>query len=136
MIICENCGKIYDEDDVGTYLEAHGERRGEVCSCGGELVEAVHCEICDEYIPEGEHICYGCYDNGITVENAVKLGEEQPIYIPINEFIAHTLPVKDINYILIQYIYDNYTDKSKEVRDYLELDPTVYEDFLIEESAK
>lgn len=136
MIICENCGKIYDEDDVGTYLEAHGERRGEVCSCGGELVEAVHCEICDEYVPEGETICYGCYENGMTLENAVKFGEEQPIDIPINEFIANVLSVEEINSILIEYVYANYKDKCNEVRNYLELDPNCYEDFLIEESAK
>jgi hypothetical protein len=93
----------------------------------------VHCKICDEYIPEGEHICYDCYEHGITVENAVKLGEEQPTYIHINEFIANLLSEKEINEILINYVYSNYTYKSKEVRDYLELDPSCYEDFLVEE---
>lgn len=136
MLICEHCGKIYDEDDVGCHYEEHGERRSDGCRCGGELVEAVECPVCGEYIEEEDCICGVCYEEGMTIENAIKYGEEQPIDIPINEFVANVLSVKEINDILIEYIYDNYKDKCKEVRDYFELDVISYEDFIAAEFGR
>ena len=135
MLICEHCGEIYDEDDVGSHYEEHGELRGDGCRCGGELVEAVRCPICDEYIPEGEHICSKCYDDGMTVENAVKYGAEYPIQIAINGLVAELLSAQTINEILIDYIYEYYKDGCKEVRDYFETDPYDYTDFLIMENS-
>jgi len=71
MLICEDCGKVICEDELGGYYDndyvdgfcVRHEFVAHNCSCGGEFVEAKKCPMCgEEYIAEGQLVCEFCKD--------------------------------------------------------------------------
>ena len=66
MLICNDCKELFDEDEIHTYTEYHGDysRPGEVFGvcpyCGSsDFGEAELCEECGEYFPLAElNLCY------------------------------------------------------------------------------
>ena len=78
-MICERCGRIYDENE-SPHFELDYAPRGRVyktnvatCHCGGELIDAVECQYCGEIIPvetrrrgyNMESLCPVCYEDHI-----------------------------------------------------------------------
>lgn len=81
--ICEMCGAIIDEDelrftryydsDLHFYYEEDN-----LCSCGGDYVEAHRCEICGEYHLEEDmngDVCLNCLRENATIDNAFEAVE-------------------------------------------------------------
>lgn len=72
MMICENCGMPYEDCEVPTYEDDFGFETGvgwkshkqkfiSNCSCGGNIVNAIPCENCGEWIADTDsYICKSC----------------------------------------------------------------------------
>lgn len=69
MYICENCGEVLEDYEVGVYQEAHPYGDGyayEEWSCcplcgGTDIVEAYECEECGEYFAHlTDDLCEDC----------------------------------------------------------------------------
>lgn len=76
MLICLECGHVFDEEDVDVVRSYLGECWGqdcyesEACSpcCHDDFTEAYECDCCGEWITEsyikldnGQRICQNCY---------------------------------------------------------------------------
>lgn len=54
MVICEDCGDVLDESELKQERSYISDYMGgcyetySVCPCGGEVVDAKRCEICDD----------------------------------------------------------------------------------------
>jgi len=109
MNICKKCGRVLQDSD----LVLHKDYEDGVCydstvccPCGSEdLVEAERCEECGEYFPADElydGICKGCLKQEMTVDNALKCGEEGGARqtISVNGFLASCFSEDEINRIL------------------------------------
>ena len=84
MYICERCGWEYEELPSGAEPRPYGESYVlenmvyHTCDCGGELVPAAICEICENVFAEDEltaGVCHDCMNEGATADNAVKFAE-------------------------------------------------------------
>lgn len=79
MLICNNCGKLIREEYLGTHDDflsyigdkPYYETTRDTCFCGGDFVEAVKCDSCDEYFHESDitrgwrydvNVCHLCID--------------------------------------------------------------------------
>lgn len=52
MLICHNCGMVFDELDMQWQIEPHGERRGVCPNCHDDQIgEAEWCPRCGEHYP-------------------------------------------------------------------------------------
>ena len=80
---CPVCGKEIKEDEVkyNNWYEDVNAGDDPICpNCGSVLEEEVElCDICGKelYNTDGEHICRDCAEKYATVDNAVKLIEDQ-----------------------------------------------------------
>lgn len=83
MYMCEDCGKQFEEEEVKSWTEPHGERLTGCPYCYGAYVEIQPCAICGEY-PEDEYeegklwnggICQACFEDGIQVNFMEYLNE-------------------------------------------------------------
>lgn len=117
MYICEDCGKIYEDEEVETVDEMpYGERHCglgkpiwdmsrvevEACSCGGELVKAKKCEKCGEWMPDNSHyVCANCRDEYATLDSMIEMGGECQNKIALNGFLTSVFSARDIELILI-----------------------------------
>lgn len=113
---CLNCGHIFDECEVGRWVESRGECWGFPCSeemhgcplCGDNYEETVGCEICGgEFLkPElSGGVCEDCIDNyrkDFKMCKRVSTGEETEIRI--NSLLASLFDVGTIEAILCHYI--------------------------------
>lgn len=89
MLICNRCGRTIDESDLSTHKEfisycgedKYYETYADNCSCGGEFVEAVKCDCCEEYSTE-EDITYGWRYNTKVCKSCIDYykGKYQRIY--------------------------------------------------------
>lgn len=133
MLICEDCGRLYDEYDVGCHREAHGEVRGDDCRCGGTLIEAGMCHICGDYInPTENDLCEDCIENGMTVENAIEIGEMNREEVELNGFFLSFMSQRDIEDILEAWVVENVKNGGEEIRKYIGDDMYYFEQFLID----
>jgi hypothetical protein len=111
--ICENCGEVFDEDDLVTISE-HTEHFGcpccyeetdmSCCYCGGNLVEATKCPVCDEYMSDDKQICDDCYnsvlaDEDKAIETARYVNQEKET-VEINSFLWYHFSKDEIEEIL------------------------------------
>lgn len=74
MLICLECGKVFDEDDIEYWEESRGEYWGMPCTekmsgcprCQGAYEEAEECEKCGKYYPKNEldenNLCEDCQE--------------------------------------------------------------------------
>jgi hypothetical protein len=79
MLICNKCGKVIAEEDLTSHKdllsyygdEPYYEEFADNCSCGGDFVEAVKCDCCEEYYLDEEiytgwrfpiKVCTNCLD--------------------------------------------------------------------------
>lgn len=120
MYICEDCGKIYeDEEAVSVEEMPYGEEHCglgkpiwdnnrvevETCSCGGELVKAKKCEKCGEWMPDNiYHICSDCRDKYATLDAMIEMGAEWQNKFALNGFLTSIFSAKEIELILIDVL--------------------------------
>lgn len=150
MYICDECGNVVCEHDLQTRkdfkpveMSLHTDWCYETmtapCECGGEFVKAKKCEICGEYIPEdGLDLCDNCIEKGETLENALKIGDENNISVEINGFLASMFEKDEIEEILtrelkradVDFIKSSIREK---VSNYLNEDVDSFVQFLKEE---
>ena len=101
MYICKECGCTYTEDAVPTYQDFTqlGEKGFiDDCSCGGEIVEAYECVLCDEL--SANVMCDKCLNENITFETVLRYGNDTKQNIEINGYLAHEFTEEQINEIL------------------------------------
>lgn len=139
MYICEDCNKIYEDEEVETVDEMpYGEEhcglgspiwdmsRVEVenCSCGGELVKAKRCEKCDEFMPDNSHeICAVCRDEYATLDTMIEIGTDWQNKILLNGFLTSVFSAKDIELILINELKGRKDDfVKKQIKEYCDFD--------------
>ena len=138
--ICESCGELFEEED----LDFGGEKQYEyvdkgccvvpyfvgyshedlTCSCGGRIVEAKKCDICNKYahIKYNEYsvcVCEDCVEKYKTTELALRVGDYRHKKVDINEYIARVLTEEEINEVLWEYVKDISPLKSYEATKYL-----------------
>lgn len=141
MYICNVCGhtkedlpwvRIYGDN----LLEGYMDERDESCPCckNGSMVEATECEVCGKYFDNSElhGVCEVCIEKAKTVGNALKIGDMSRENVAINSFVASVLTEDQINRILENYVEQHFTDQSKEVSRYCELDIWEFSDFIKE----
>lgn len=130
MMVCNRCGHIVEDYEVGTYSQCHGhtslgdglcETVQKRCRCGGDYVEATRCELCGEWFDDTElnGVCECCLDEHETVNNAIEYGEEHTTNIEgINGAVAYLLTTEEINEILVRWVKENYFDTSYGIHEY------------------
>lgn len=131
MLICERCGTLIEDSELGTFSQCHGytdlgddftERMAERCQCGGDFVEATRCELCGEWFDNTElnGVCEYCLDEHKTVNNAIEYGEEHTTNVEgINGAVAYLLTTEEINRILTKWVEESFIDLSSDIRKYL-----------------
>lgn len=133
MLVCNYCGTLREENELGYVTEMHGERhKNTVCKCGGQLIPATKCKLCGTWFDNTDlhGVCEGCLSEDETVATAIALGKESTEKVEINGFVAASLSAEKINEILIKWVSENFTDHSKAVVEYLEQDMMVFSEFL------
>lgn len=118
MMICNNCGYLCHEDDIGTVSEYRGECHGVECyenvsdtcpHCHGDFVKAVECKICGSYHDKAndENYCGGycleCLENKATFEAAVDIGNDNKESVRLNGLLTHMFTESEIEKILLDY---------------------------------
>lgn len=78
MLICENCGEVFDESALKTDYEPHGEPIGVCPMCGSSfLKEAKFCRECHEQYDEDDltcGLCDDCIKEKITLDSFLEFG--------------------------------------------------------------
>lgn len=132
MLVCDTCGKLIEDDELGYGYEPHGERTPNCCSCGGDFIEATKCRVCGKHF-DSTHlhgVCECCLEEYETVGEALAIGEENTEDVEINGFIATVLTKEQINKILTKWVEENFVDHSKAVVDYCEDDKSYFADWI------
>ena len=142
MLVCKNCGKVIEDYELGTVRECHGysslgqafvEEADELCTCGGEFVEAEKCKICGEWFDNEDlnGVCEVCIEKYETVSEALDMGAENTVSIDnINGAVASLLSTELINKILTKWVEENFIDHSKEIVRYCEEDEYYFAEWL------
>ena len=146
MYICERCGELYDEEDAfrTSYITDYTPfgkvrlaRCDDLCACahcGGDLVEAVPCEVCGAYVPDtGARICDCCIEDAENVDTALKFGDTDTVSIEINGFAASALGVEWIQAMIRELIRQKATER--DIKKYINSDLYNLTEFLAEEAA-
>ena len=106
MYICEDCGKIYEDEEAEDVYATTGYYNLvniEPCSCGGNLVKAKRCEKCDEFMPEDNlALCDSCIEEYETLENALEIGADYEEKVSLNGFFASAFTKEEIESILLE----------------------------------
>lgn len=116
MYICDWCGNTVDElqqseEDFG-YDTGIGWRSAtqtvtnNECDCGGNFIEAKNCALCGEPYLGDKYICDYCLEINATFENAIKCGEENKYKIELNDYLASSFSVSEIEEILTRELKD------------------------------
>ena len=73
MLICLECGKVFDYDEIARWEETHGldtppyEKMSGCPRCYGAYDEAYECENCGKYFTKDEldenHLCEDCRED-------------------------------------------------------------------------
>ena len=142
MLVCTNCGSVYEEEEVRRKRydeELHYTEVYYKCHhCGDdELVEATECEICGEYFydEEGLGICEECFEKNETVETALEYGAEREESVAINGAFYAVYTEEEINAILTKHFEEHFTDHSKKIIRFCEEDKSDFADWLIERNG-
>lgn len=124
VFICEDCGKLYDEQPV--IKERHGELDGnwcetlpDTCACGGNIEEAVHCAVCDDWCSTEElveGVCRYCLHHELTAENVknfVGTFEIEKCTFEINAALEFIFTSDEVNEILMRELNECLETKRK-----------------------
>lgn len=141
MLICNNCGRLIEDDELHYTTECHGytslgEAMREVidtpCSCGGDFIKATKCAICGEWFNNEEihGVCDSCISGHETVDEALAIGAENVVAVDINEFVTKVLTAEEINEILAKAVKEKVADHSHEVEKYCEDDLSYFAEFI------
>lgn len=89
--VCENCGEVIDEEDIGSrscFIGYSGdcpcyEEYENECSCGGRYVEGRECAVCGEFVARDdlfgdEGICRDCINDLATPKSAIEFLNDIP----------------------------------------------------------
>ena len=99
MFKCLECGAEFEEPEE--LMEPHGEIRTACPHCGSDDVEAGNaCELCGAYTDA--ILCDSCWDELMTLDNAIDVGREIEAQVEINGFFEYYFDKKDINRILMR----------------------------------
>jgi hypothetical protein len=143
MLVCNKCGKVIEDYELGTTKQCHGlsslgqafeEELNELCTCGGEFVEATECKSCGVWYDNAElhGVCEYCMQEYELVDIALEMGDcDLSTVEGINGFVTSVLSVKEINKILKKWVEENFIDHSKPVKDYLYNDKMEFSEFII-----
>ena len=113
MYICEDCGKIVEEQPVEYECLRMSEEFSSYittrsmpleCSCGGTFVKAETCIKCGDYTANSYCICESCLEDAKTVDNCLEIGEEWQDNVKLNGFLMTFFDKADIEHILIEHI--------------------------------
>lgn len=106
MLICEKCGKLYEDDEIPKHIEHHPYGDGttdEVVAdyecCGQTLEEAVQCDRCGEWYPDNsvdlyrncDTICRKCFYEMANASDLLKIAlkDEQMTEIKIPTVLTY-----------------------------------------------
>ena len=144
MYICNRCGELIQDDELGTTTQCHGYSSlgqpyievcdDDRCNCGGRFVEATKCKVCGEWYDSNDYdydVCEVCTEEYQTVGDALEYGAEDTTDVEINGFVASVLSEEQINRILIKWVEENFVDHSKDVIAYCEEDKLCFTEYLI-----
>lgn len=138
MLVCNRCGMLIEDEELGFGYEAHGEKVADTCRCGGDFIEATKCDVCGEWFDNTDlnGVCEDCLNYHETVGEALELGENDKTTVTINGFVAAVLSEEQINKILERWVEENFTDRSKPVVEYCEDDKDYFADFVRDKEGK
>ena len=115
MYKCENCGAVFTATEVPIHKEYHHELDGcpyetfiGNCSCGGDILEAEQCVVCDEYVFGDElvcGVCQSCREYFLTAENAIDFACKQENIkqeYNLNWLVPYLFTDVEINEILLR----------------------------------
>lgn len=150
MLMCEKCGRLIEEEELGHYYQFDGFLGDEAiikrmtswkCDCGGEFCEAIKCEVCGKhFLPEDEDykydVCDDCMTDYETTKIAIAIGDRNKESVKINGFIAETLTEDAINKILTDYARKNFIDRDKKAKEYCEEDKMYFSGFITDYRKK
>lgn len=133
MLVCNKCGALKYESELGYVTESHGERHLDYsCKCGGEYIEATECKVCGSRFDNTNlyGVCECCLEEHETVGTALEIGDNNRELIAINSFISSVLTEDEINAILEKYVEEHFTDHCRKVVDYLEDDKSFFSEWI------
>ena len=146
MFVCEDCGRIFDEEDVLYWKEDRGKYGEDTCfeemcgcpSCKGAFFELKNCGICGAIIKESDwDICEECINKNKSLEVAKQIGETKKEQVELNEFLTFCFEPKEIEYILYKYIDSlSQGDKQDLINQYCEDDISCYVEEVIKRARK
>ena len=133
MYICEDCGKIYENNEVeynpneglnGDYPDVFNTIYVENCDCGGALVEAKECHCCGEWISaNGYDYCKDCLEEHKNLDTMLEIGADWENNISLNGFLTSAFTKEDIEQILIDALKNGEKEKLvKAINKYCEED--------------
>lgn len=124
---CNQCGRVFEEDELSYWSESRGEFWGDSCeecgcgcpACHGDFDEASECAVCGEVHRDDDlhgGVCPGCLDKYKTDFDAcLKIMEGEKESVMINIAIVSMLSEDEIEKVLIDYIKSKHTDFSEVV---------------------
>lgn len=127
MLICTNCGKTFEENDLPQKLRYDELGKSylvdDYCPCcqKGQLVEANTCPVCGKVFDNEtlEGVCNDCLIENETVDVALKMGDANREPVEINGFIASALSADRICHILEKAVREMIEDRDDAVIEYL-----------------
>lgn len=150
MFICKDCSEVFGEENIGysnSYLctidgVSYSERViGDCPNCGGELVPAKQCKICEDWKDEETdicnyslrgNVCYQCLDKKSTRKMAITIGKEFREKVEINGFLANIFTTNEIEAILSKELLQR-GDASAKAKEYCSTDLNCLSEFVMDE---
>ena len=145
IYICEECGKVFEEDEICTWQESRGEFWGAPCSeemegcphCKGSFVKAKECKVCGKWIKDDDwDVCDDCLDKHKTSDNCFEIGKEYPEKIEINGFLGFAFTVEEIESILTERLKGDEEKIKKLAFEYCEEDIPYFVDWVVQKCQK
>ena len=136
MLVCTNCGRVFEDDIAKKRLNGEEYYRCPHCH-DDELVEATKCKICGEYFYDEDNIgvCEECLEVSETVEIALEYGAERMESVAVNGAFYAVYTEEEINAILTKHFEEHFTDHAREVVRYCEEDKRDFAEWLAERNG-
>ena len=107
---CYDCGHIFDECEMASWVEPHGEMLGGCPICNGACDETTRCAMCEgEFLRDELYggICDECYSKlrlkyRYNPIGCFSLSREEKQEVKINDFLAYKFTESQIEEILLK----------------------------------